>query len=331
MNNPSLFPKYTSIETEFNTDANLVLKLGDVEDFLSTIPDNSITLIVTSPPYNLGKKYEKRIAIETYLEQQKPIIKQLYRILKEDGSICWQVGNYVDKGEVFPLDIFYYQIFKEYNLFLRNRIIWHFGHGLHASKKFSGRYETILWFTKSKEYLFNLDAVRVPSKYPGKRHYKGKNKGKPSGNPKGKNPSDFWEIAINEWAKEVWEIPNVKSNHPEKTLHPCQYPVELVERCVLALTNEHDWVFDPFAGVGSSLIAAIKHNRKAIGCEKESQYIEIAHQRINSYFEGTLRTRPMGKPVHKPVGKDKVSQVPQEWQKAESEQMKLFEKKGTSK
>ena len=213
-------------------------------------------------------------------------------------------------------------------MFLRNRIIWHFGHGLHASKRFSGRYETILWFTKSKEYLFNLDAVRVPSKYPGKRHYKGKNKGKPSGNPQGKNPSDFWEIAINEWAKEVWEIPNVKANHPEKTLHPCQYPVELVERCVLALTNENDWVFDPFAGVGSSLIAAIKHNRKAMGCEKESEYIEIAHQRINSYFEGTLRTRPMGKPVYKPTGKEKVAQVPKEWQQTEPTQMKLFEKKG---
>jgi adenine-specific DNA-methyltransferase len=305
----------TDIATEFDLDANLVLNLGNINDFLPTIPDKSISLIVTSPPYNLGKEYEKQISIENYLAQQKPIIEQLNRILKDNGSICWQVGNYVKKGEVFPLDIFYYQLFKEYNFFLRNRIIWHFGHGLHASKRFSGRYETILWFTKSKEYLFNLDAVRVPSKYPGKLHYKGKNKGKPSGNPQGKNPADFWEIAIQEWTKEVWEIPNVKFNHPEKTIHPCQYPVELVERCVLALTNENDWVFDPFAGVGSSLIAAIKHNRKAIGCEKESQYIELAHQRINSFLEGTLPIRPMGKPVYKPTGTEKVSQIPQEWQK----------------
>ena len=187
MSNSSLFSESTNITTEFDNNAKLVLNLGNAEDFLGTIPDNSVALIVTSPPYNLGKEYEKKISIENYLEQQKPIIKQLYRILKEDGSICWQVGNYVEKGEVFPLDIFYYQIFKEYNLFLRNRIIWHFGHGLHASKRFSGRYETILWFTKNQEYLFNLDAVRVPAKYPGKRHYKGKNKGKPSGNPKGKN------------------------------------------------------------------------------------------------------------------------------------------------
>ncbi len=301
------------IETEFNLDADLVLSCGDVERFLPTIPDCSISLIVTSPPYNLGKDYEKRTSIEDYLQQQEPIIEQLYRVLKENGSICWQVGNYVDQGEIFPLDIFYYQLFKKYNLFLRNRIIWHFGHGLHASKRFSGRYETILWFTKSKDYIFNLDAVRIPAKYPGKRHYKGKNKGKLSGNPQGKNPSDLWKIAINEWNPEVWEIPNVKSNHPEKTIHPCQYPVELVERCVLALTNQNDWVFDPFAGVGSSLIAAIKHNRKAMGCEKEPDYIKVTQERINSYFQGTLRTRPMGKPIHKPTGRDKVSKVPDEW------------------
>lgn len=324
MSNSQFLQEDKSIATKFDNDTKLILNHGNVEDFLPTIPDNSIRLIVTSPPYNLGKEYEKRLTIEKYLVQQKPIIEQLYRVLKENGSICWQVGNYVDKGEVFPLDIFYYQLFKEYDLFLRNRIIWHFGHGLHASKRFSGRYETILWFTKSKEYVFNLDAVRVPSKYLGKRHYKGKNKGKPSGNPQGKNPSDFWEIAINEWTKEVWEIPNVKANHPEKTLHPCQYPVELVERCVLALTNESDRVFDPFAGVGSSLIAAIKHNRKAVGCEKENQYVEIAYQRINSYMTGTLRTRPMGKPVHKPTGKEKVAQVPKEWQQIEPEQMQIL-------
>ena len=316
------------ITPEFDPEAKLVLNHGYVDNFLATIPDESISLIVTSPPYNLGKNYEKRTAIADYLEQQSTIIEQLVRVLQEDGSICWQVGNYVDKGEVFPLDIFYYQIFKKYNLFLRNRIIWHFGHGLHASKRFSGRYETILWFTKSQDYVFNLDAVRIPAKYPGKRHYKGKNKGKLSGNPKGKNPSALWQIAAKEWAKEVWEIPNVKFNHPEKTIHPCQYPVELVERCILALTNEGDRVFDPFAGVGSSLIAAIKHNRCGIGCEKEAEYITVAKERLAAFFEGTLRTREMGKPVYQPTGRDKVSQVPEEWKNLEAQQMKLFAKEG---
>ncbi|RMG00896.1 MAG: site-specific DNA-methyltransferase, partial [Acidobacteria bacterium] len=217
-------------------------------------------------------------------------------------------------------------IFKELGMKLRNRIIWKFGHGLHASKRFSGRYETILWFTKSDRYIFNLDAVRVPAKYPGKRHFKGPNKGKPSGNPLGKNPSDVWEILVQDWEELVWDIPNVKSNHPEKTIHPCQFPIELVERCVLALTNEGDWVFDPYMGVGSSLIAAIMHGRRAMGCEKEAEYVAIARQRLFDYFNGVLRYRPIGKPVYQPTGNEKVSQIPEEWKN--SAQARLLDKPG---
>ena len=156
------------------------------------------------------------------------------------------------------MDIVYYDLFKNRGLKLRNRIIWHFEHGLHASRRFSGRYESILWFTKGKKYTFNLDSVRVPSKYPGKRNWKGPHKGQPSGNPLGKNPSDYWKVILQDWEREIWDIPNVKANHPEKTVHPCQFPVELIERCVLALTNEGDWVLDPYSGVGSAIIAGIK-------------------------------------------------------------------------
>jgi adenine-specific DNA-methyltransferase len=315
MKNLSLWQPDEQVENNFRPDADIVLYHGEVDNLLATIPDKTIGLIVTSPPYNLGKEYENRVAIEDYLEAQSHTITKLCRVLKDDGSICWQVGNFVDDGEVYPLDILYYPIFKRNGLFLRNRIVWHFEHGLHAQKRFSGRYEMLLWFTKGDDYVFNLDSVRVPSKYPGKRHYKGPNKGKPSGNPKGKNPSDVWGFLMREWDEAFWEIPNVKSNHPEKTIHPCQFPIELVERCVLALTNENDWVFDPYAGVGSSLIAALKHNRRAIGSEKESEYIALARERLDSYFEGTLKIRPMGKAVHVPTGNEKVAQVPVEWEK----------------
>jgi adenine-specific DNA-methyltransferase len=184
---------------------------------------------------------------------------------------------------------------------------------LHASKRFSGRYETILWFTKSDKYVFNLDAVRVPSKYPGKRHYKGEKRGQPSGNPLGKNPSDVWELVAQDWEAELWDIPNVKANHPEKTDHPCQFPIELVERCVLALTREDDWVFDPYAGVGASLLAAVMRSRKAVGSEKELDYVEAARKRIEDYGNGRLGYRVMGTPVFQPTGREKVSQVPREW------------------
>ncbi len=323
MNLP-LFERPKQIENHFDPSAELVLYEGDVRDLVATIPDNTIALVITSPPYNLGKDYEDRVSIEKYLETQAKVIAQLYRVLREDGSICWQVGNFVQDGEVYPLDILYYDIFKKQGLSLRNRIVWHFGHGLHASKRFSGRYETILWFTKSAKYVFNLDAVRVPSKYPGKRHYKGPKKGEPSGNPLGKNPSDVWEVLTQEWEECLWDIPNVKSNHPEKTIHPCQYPIELVERCVLALTNEGDWVFDPYVGVGTSLVAALMHGRRAMGSEKETEYVKIAHERLLAYFNGTLGARPMGKPVYVPTGREQVARVPEEWQASAP---KLLERK----
>ena len=292
---------------------------GDCLNVLEKIDDGRFQLIITSPPYNIGKSYETKTSIENYLKSQEDIIRQLIRTLSEDGNLCWQVGNYLDKGEVYPLDIYYYHIFKKYGLKLRNRIIWHFGHGLHASNRFSGRYETILWFSKTKDYIFNLDDVRIPAKYPGKLHFKGAKIGLPSGNPLGKNPSDIWEIVVNDWETAMWNIPNVKSNHPEKTDHPCQFPIELVERCVLALSNENSWVLDPFAGAGSTLIAAIKNKRNTIGIEKEEEYCKIAEQRINDFTEGKLKIRPIDKPIHKPSANDKVSQVPKEWLQVEIE------------
>jgi len=298
-------------EKLYNADYNLVV--GDTYENLTKIENEKFDLIITSPPYNVGKEYETKTSIENYLADQEKVIKELVRVTSRKGNICWQVGNFVKKGEVFPLDIYFYQIFKKLNLQLRNRIIWYFGHGLHASKRFSGRYETILWFSKTDKYIFNLDEVRIPSKYPGKRHFKGPKRGQLSGNPKGKNPSDVWEIIIRDWEKELWEIPNVKSNHPEKTEHPCQYPVELVERCILALSDENSWVLDPYAGVGSSIIASIKNNRNVLGIEKEKKYVEITKQRINKLFDGTLKIRPITKPIHKPSPKDKVATIPNEW------------------
>ncbi len=294
---------------------DIVIACNDTLEFLKNTPDETASLIVTSPPYNIGKPYETRVEFKRYLEWQTEIVQECVRVLKSDGSLCWEVGNYIESGEVFPLDIYFYAMFKRLGLFLRNRIIWHFGHGLHASKRFSGRYETVLWFTKSDHYVFNLDEVRVPQKYPGKRAYKGPNKGKPSSHPLGKNPSDVWEIILRDWNREVWEIPNVKANHPEKTIHTSQFPIELVERLVLALTNEGDLVFDPFVGVGSAMIAAILHGRRAMGVDRERGYTDIAHQRILEAVKGTLRKRPLGKPVYQPTGKEKVASLPPEWRR----------------
>lgn len=306
--------KLPTIHSSFRKAARIVVAEGDAGRILKGVPDGTFKLIITSPPYNLGKEYELETELQDYLVRLEPIVDEIVRVLHPEGSLCWQVGNYVKHTEVFPLDIMFYPFFKRHGLKLRNRIIWHFEHGLHASKRFSGRYETLLWFTKADRYTFNLDQVRVPSKYPGKTEYKpGKNYGKPSGNPLGKNPSDFWRVLDEDWRSCVWEFPNVKANHPEKTIHPCQFPIELVERCVLALTNQDDWVLDPFAGVGSAVIAALMRGRRGMACEKESKYCEEIKVRVGQFYAGALRYRPLGKPVYQPTGREKVSQIPLEW------------------
>jgi adenine-specific DNA-methyltransferase len=258
-------------------------------EFMRTLKSGSMKLIVTSPPYNLGKSYERRKPLENYVNDQAQVISECVRLLHRRGSLCWQVGNHVQNGEVFPLDVILYHVFKDHGLKLRNRIVWHFEHGLHCSKRLSGRYETIIWFTKSDDYTFNLDPIRVPSKYPNKKYFKGPKIGQLSSNPLGKNPGD------------VWIFPNVKNNHVEKTPHPCQFPVELVERLVLSLTAKGDNVFDPYMGVGSAVVAALKHDRVGYGCDVVPEYVELAWKRVHELRAGTLKTRPMNRPVYNPA------------------------------
>lgn len=269
-------------------DSDAVMAAQDNLKFMRPLKSGSMNLIVTSPPYNIGKSYEKRTPLEKYVQDQAQVIAECVRLLDDTGSICWQVGNHVQNGEIFPLDIVLYHVFRDHGLKLRNRIVWHFEHGLHSKNRLSGRYETIMWFTKGDEYTFNLDPIRVPSKYPNKKYYKGPKAGQLSSNPLGKNPGD------------LWIFPNVKNNHVEKTVHPCQFPVELVERLVLSLTNPGDSVFDPYMGVGSSVVAALKHKRVGYGCDVVKEYVDIAWQRVHDLRAGNLETRPMNKPVYDP-------------------------------
>lgn len=271
--------------------ANQVIWHGSAESFLGALPnDHLFDLVVTSPPYNIGKEYETRVELAKYLEWQADVLGLIVPRLKANASICWQVGNYVVNNEIFPLDIELAPIFKSHGLRLRNRIVWKFGHGLHTRRRFSGRYEVVMWYTHTADgtqpYTFNLDAVRVPSKYPSKRHFKGPRAGQLSCNPLGKNPED------------VWEIPNVKSNHCEKTSHPCQFPVGLIERLVLALTNPGDLVYDPFAGVASAGVAAAIHGRRFWGSEIRGDYVNAGVARLEDALAGKAVYRPHDVPLY---------------------------------
>lgn len=296
------------ISPEYTPEATVTLFHGDRLALLNQIAEAGAQaeLVVTSPPYNVGKEYERRTSFEEYIREQERTIEACVGILSPTGSICWQVGHFIEgsgrEKEAYPLDLVLYPVFKELGLKLKNRIAWHFGHGLHETFRFSGRHETILWFTRdTPDYTFNLDAVRVPQKYPGKRAFRGPRKGRPSGNPLGKNPSD------------VWSMPNVKANHPEKTEHPCQFPVGLVERLILALANEGDLVVDPYVGVGTTAVASYLRNRRSAGADTEEGYLQIARGRLEQARRGTLPRRPLNKPVYRPTGNEKAAQIPKEW------------------
>lgn len=297
------------IYKRFKESNSVTLYNGNCLNLMRKLPDESVDLVVTSPPYCMGKAYEDpRDDIDTFRQQHTKIFDDLYRIVKPGGSICWQVGYHVSHKCVIPLDYIIYDIFttqsveRELPLILRNRIVWTFGHGLNSSKRFSGRHETILWFTKGEQRVFNLDEVRVPQKYPGKRSYKGPSKGKLSGNPLGKNPSD------------VWEIPNVKAKHVEKTEHPCQFPVAIPQRLIRALTPKDGLVLDPFMGSGTTGVSSIIEGRRFIGAEIKKDYYDIATNRISDAINGNAKIRE-DKPVMKPSKNTSVAKLPEEFRK----------------
>jgi adenine-specific DNA-methyltransferase len=247
----------------------------------------------------MGKEYDRCGDYQDFESEHRALVPLLARVLRPGGSICWQVGMHASNGVIVPLDYLTYAAFSlDKSLVLRNRIVWHFEHGVHARKRFSGRHESILWFTKGDDYTFNLDAVRVPQKYPGKRHYKGPNKGKLSGNPLGKNPGD------------LWDVPNVKSKHKEKTAHPCQFPVAIPQRLIRALTKPGELVLDPFAGVSSSGIAAAIEKRHFIGCEIRRKYAKLGIKRYHDFLDGMLSVRNWDKPVDAPNPRQAVVRVP---------------------
>ncbi len=289
----------TKIYKRYAPDRDVVLHNGDCIPFLKTLPNSSLDLTVTSPPYCMGKEYESTKDYDHFLEIHDEILPLIAEKTKLGGSICWQVGLHVNNAEVMPLDFLVHSIISKIpGLHLRNRIVWTFGHGLHSKKRFSGRYETILWYTKGDDYTFNLDAVRVAQKYPGKTHYKGDKKGIPSGNPLGKNPGN------------VWEFPCVNANHIEKTTHPCQFPIALAQRLILGLTNSGDTVLDPFMGSGTTACASVLGDRKFIGCELSEDYYPIAVKRCKKALSGNLKYRPLDKPVEIPNPNSKVATNP---------------------
>jgi adenine-specific DNA-methyltransferase len=288
----------TRVYKRFSESHVATLILGDCTKTLQKIPACSVDLIVSSPPYCIGKSYDSSINTDSFVDQHRIIAPILTRLLKPGGSLCWQTGYHTNGKGLTPLDFLAHGEFsQQHELRLQNRIIWVYGHGPHCRKRFSGRHETVLWYSKG-EPTFDLDPVRVPQKYPGKRHYKGDKKGELSGNPLGKNPSD------------VWEIPNVKSSHIEKTDHPCQFPVALVQRLIRGLCPEQGLVLDPFSGTSTTGVAAIVEGRRYLGVERDETYYRLGKNRVLEAMNGKAKYRDIDKPIEQPVLTQAVARKP---------------------
>lgn len=255
---------------------------GDCVDSMRKIGGGMISLIFTSPPYNIGKEYEKRVPLATYIAQMTPVAAEMARVLRPGGHLCWQVGNHVDNGKVVPLDMALHPTLAAAGFVLQRRFLWTFGHGLHCQKRFSGRYETIVWYTKGPR----TTELR-------------------------------WPIALlREALGRVIDAPNVKSNHVEKRTHPCPFPVELPQRFVLALTNPGDMVLDPFGGSGTTAVASLLAHREPVTIDCVREYSREARARLAAARAGTLPIRPMGKDVHEPTAGSALTQRPAAWDAA---------------
>lgn len=233
---------------------------GDIFEWLEQIKSNSIDLAVTSPPYNIGKEYEKKTPIEDYIKWSEDYFKEVYRVLKSDRSFMLQVGQHVDKlTNNIPLTYLLFQSAINAGFKVRQEIIWYFKGGMQAKKKLTGQNEKIMWLYKGDKLpYFDVDSVRV-------KEWQAIDK---RNNPNEKNPTD------------VWEFNRVAGNSKEKLGHPCQFPVVMIERIVKGWSKEGETVLDCFMGSGTTAEACINTNRNFIGIERDWNYCDMANERV---------------------------------------------------
>ena len=295
-----------AIHEQYFDEAQYVVHHGDWRELLDVIPSDSVDLTITSPPYCIGKSYDESTTVDAFRKEHTDIIPRIVDVTKPGGNICWQVGYHVKNAALTPLDFIVHEIFSSIpDVTLRNRIIWTFNSGLHCTRRLSGRHEVVLWYSIGDDYHFDIDPIRLPQIYPGKKHHKGEKRGQYSGNPLGKNPGD------------VWEIPQVKASSVEKTEHPCQFPIGLVQGLIRALSPKEGLVLDPFLGSGTTGAAAAIESRRFVGSEVNEDFHRISLERVAAAIDGNLQYRPYGKPVQPPSGS--VAQRPPEFDRHQEE------------
>jgi len=256
---------------------------GDCLEFMKRLPDDLVSLTVTSPPYNIGKEYETRMALEEYLDWCESWMREIYRVTSPRGAFWLNLGYLEVPGKAKALPI-PYLLWDRIPFYIIQEVVWNYGAGVAAKRSFSPRNEKFLWCVKDPDnYTFNIEDIRDKDvKYPNQKKH-----GKLKCNPMGKNPSD------------VWQFPKVTSGtnraSEERTNHPAQFPVAVVDRIVKACSNEGELVMDPFMGSGSTAEACIRNRRPVVGLEIRADYVEIAAERIDNYVKKKAAEDAQGK------------------------------------
>jgi adenine-specific DNA-methyltransferase len=241
----------------------------DCIEGMKLLPAEFFDLTVTSPPYNIGKEYEKSLSIAEYISWSEKWINEVYRATKPNGSFWLNLGyvNVEARGKAIPLP---YLLWDKIPFFLIQELVWNYGAGVAARKTLSPRNEKFLWYVKdSDSYTFNLDEIRDSDvKYPNQ-----KKNGKLRCNTAGKNPSDVWQIAK--------VTSGAKRSSTERTAHPAQFPADLISRLVKGFSNPGDLLLDPFMGSGTTAECALRNNRYVIGFELRKDYCEVIKERLS--------------------------------------------------
>jgi DNA modification methylase len=257
---------------------------ANVLDYLDGLPSDCAQLVLTSIPYNVGVTYggghsADQMRFTYYLGWVMQVISEASRVLADGGTLFLQLGSTRDEtGNLSPLDILLYPAVKQAGLLFQSRVIWQIPHGLTPKRRLAERHETALVFSKGDQRVFNPTPARQPQKQPGKRAFKGPRKGQISSTYTGA------------WPSNVWSIGNVGNNHPERTGHPAQFPLELARRAMLLYSMPGDLVLDPFSGSGTTHVAAIETGRAFSGCDLF--YEDMRRERLAKAFPDLVSHLP---------------------------------------
>jgi DNA modification methylase len=266
--NSRLYSELTSREkqeigpdNEFPDALRNTIILGNAEQ-MKEIPDNSLHLMVTSPPYNVSKEYDDDLSLREYLNMLMNVFAETYRVLVNGGRACINVAN-LGRKPYIPLSDYISNMMEEIGFWMRGEIIWNKGVGAGVSMAWGS------WMSASNPVLRDVhEYILIFSKGSFKRK-----------RTKEKDNTIEREQFM-EWTKSVWTM-NPES--AKKVGHPAPFPIELPYRCIQLYTFKNDVILDPFMGSGSTAIAALNSDRSYIGYDIDPEYVELAEKRIAPY------------------------------------------------